>query len=157
MTPLRFRELCTPYELITKKMGDAYDLLTRVRNTRPDDYRRLAASAKDATPCLPLDVIVNTLKERTLCHFHNLIDRAVQRGLAANTLHASIAAVLRHIHGTAGADDVLESLKQMSFPRDVLKAAGTTMQRWNRLHDIPASGDPASGDPSVHWRCVQSR
>ena len=114
-------------------MCDAYQLLTRVRDTKPDDYRRLVASVNDATPCIPLDVLVAVLKERTLCHHHHLIDCTVQRGVAAKTMHVSMAAVMCHIHGATGAADMIESLREMSVPLDMLKAANTTLRRWNRL------------------------
>lgn len=126
-------------------MCDAYQLLTRVRDTKPDDYYRLAASVKDATPCLPLVVLVGILKDHTLCHHHHLIDCAVQHGVAANTMHVSIAAVLCHINGAAGAADVIQSLHQLSVPRDMLKAASATLHRRNRP-------DGLHGNPAVHWR-----
>ena len=112
-------------------MFDAHSLLMQVRDVRPDDYHRMVASVKNTTPCIPLHVAVQYLKDRTLLHHHAAIDQAVRRGVETDTLLASLAAVLLYAHGPQGAADVIQSLAPIAFPHDLLYKAGTTVQRWN--------------------------
>lgn len=111
-------------------MFDAHSLLMELRDTRPDDYRRVAL-VKDTTPYVPLDVVVQYIKEHTLLHHHGAIDRAVRNGTEANSLPISIVEVLLYAHGPKGALNLIHDMESIAFPKDILQAAGATVQRWN--------------------------